>query len=123
MTTEDSRGSRRPTMSDVARLAGVSLKTVSRVVNGEGSVTPETADRVHESITALGFRRNLTGLSLRQGRSRTIGLVVDNLGDPFYATMAAAIETTCTEHDYLLLAMTSERSPKRERELLDVLLD
>ena len=62
-------------MSDVARAAGVSLKTVSRVVNRESGVTPETSERVRAAIDSLGFRRNEAARALRQGRvSQTLGL-------------------------------------------------
>lgn len=65
----------RPTMKDVASQAGVGLKTVSRVVNGEPGVTPETERRVQEAIEALGFRRNDSARVLRKGRTATVGLV------------------------------------------------
>ncbi|WP_309031372.1 LacI family DNA-binding transcriptional regulator, partial [Streptomyces alfalfae] len=63
-----SRYGNRPTMKDVAARAGVGLKTVSRVVNGEPGVTPDTERRVQEAIEALGFRRNDSARVLRKGR-------------------------------------------------------
>ncbi|MYS77581.1 LacI family DNA-binding transcriptional regulator, partial [Streptomyces sp. SID5926] len=71
----------RPTMKDVAARAGVGLKTVSRVVNGEPGVTPETERRVQEAIDALGFRRNDSARVLRKGRTASIGLVLEDLAD------------------------------------------
>ena len=74
----DSRA--RPTMSDVAALAGVSLKTVSRVINAEPSVRPETAERVMAAVRQLGFRRNVVAADFARGASRReIGLVIDCL--------------------------------------------
>jgi LacI family transcriptional regulator, galactose operon repressor len=73
----------RPTMKDVAARAGVGLKTVSRVVNAEPGVTPETERRVQEAIDALGFRRNDSARVLRKGRTASIGLVLEDLADPF----------------------------------------
>ncbi|MYX42948.1 LacI family DNA-binding transcriptional regulator, partial [Streptomyces sp. SID89] len=71
----------RPTMKDVAARAGVGLKTVSRVVNGEPGVTPDTERRVQEAIEALGFRRNDSARVLRKGRTASIGLVLEDLAD------------------------------------------
>lgn len=72
----------RPTMKDVAARAGVGLKTVSRVVNSEPGVTPDTERRVQEAIEALGFRRNDSARVLRKGRTASIGLVLEDLADP-----------------------------------------
>ena len=81
---------RRPTMIDVARHAGVSLKTVSRVVNGEASVARDLVDRVLASVAELGFRRNDIARTLRSGEvSRTIGLLIEEIANPFYAAIAA----------------------------------
>ena len=70
-------GGGRPTMKDVASRAGVALKTVSRVVNGEPGVTPETAKRVHGAIEDLGFRRNESARLLRTGQTATLGFIAD----------------------------------------------
>ncbi|HXP56801.1 MAG TPA: LacI family DNA-binding transcriptional regulator, partial [Streptosporangiaceae bacterium] len=76
---------KRPTMRDVAAAAGVSLMTVSRVVNGEPAVQPETAARVERAIRRLGYQRNDMARQLRrQGQlTQTIGLLVDDLANPF----------------------------------------
>lgn len=71
----ESRYGNRPTMKDVAARAGVGLKTVSRVVNSEPGVTPDTERRVEEAIEALGFRRNDSARVLRKGRTASIGTV------------------------------------------------
>ena len=76
-------------MIDVARHAGVSLKTVSRVVNSEPSVATELVDRVLAAVAELGFRRNDIARSLRSGEaSPTIGLLIEEIANPFYATIA-----------------------------------
>jgi hypothetical protein len=85
----ENRYGNRPTMKDVAARAGVGLKTVSRVVNGEPGVTPDTERRVQEAIDALGFRRNDSARVLRKGRTASIGLVLEDLADPFYGPSAA----------------------------------
>src|ERR1700689_4958813 len=71
----------RPTMKDVAFRAGVALKTVSRVVNGEPGVTPQTASRVLGAIEALGFRRNESARLLRTGWTATLGFIADTWAD------------------------------------------
>jgi LacI family transcriptional regulator len=107
----------RPTMKDVAARAGVGLKTVSRVVNGEAGVTPDTTQRVQAAIDALGFRRNDSARILRKGRTASIGLVLEDLGDPFYSSLSRAVEEVARENGSLLFTGSSDEDPEREREL------
>nr|WP_171162850.1 substrate-binding domain-containing protein [Streptomyces sp. I05A-00742] len=107
----------RPTMKDVATRAGVGLKTVSRVVNGEPGVTAETERRVREAIAALGFRRNDSARVLRKGRTSSVGLVLEDLADPFYAPLNRAVEEVARDHGALLINGSSAEDPEREREL------
>ncbi|PRH80332.1 LacI family transcriptional regulator, partial [Streptomyces solincola] len=107
----------RPTMKDVAARAGVRLKTVSRVVNGETGVTPDTERRVQEAIEALGFRRNDSARVLRKGRTATVGLVLEDLADPFYGPLSRAVEEVARAHGALLINGSSAEDPEREREL------
>jgi LacI family transcriptional regulator len=110
---------RRPTMVDVAREAGVSIKTVSRVINNAPHVHPEMADRVLAAASALGFRRNGIAHTLRSGRpTATIGMVIEDIANPFYSTVAAAAAEVAREHDTLLITASSEEDPERERQLL-----
>ncbi|MFD4241449.1 LacI family DNA-binding transcriptional regulator [Streptomyces sp. NPDC058525] len=104
-------------MKDVAARAGVGLKTVSRVVNGEAGVTPDTERRVQEAIDALGFRRNDSARVLRKGRTATVGLVLEDLADPFYGPLNRAVEEVARAHGALLINGSSAEDPEREREL------
>ncbi|MFF0148919.1 LacI family transcriptional regulator [Amycolatopsis sulphurea] len=105
-------------MSDVARLAGVSIKTVSRVVNDEPAVHPETAERVVAAIEQLGFRRNLGARNLRRGSTTgTIGLIVEDVGNPFYSELNRAVERIATSFGRQVLTGSSEENSDREREL------
>ncbi|GHF47900.1 LacI family transcriptional regulator [Amycolatopsis bartoniae] len=105
-------------MSDVARLAGVSIKTVSRVVNDEPAVHPETARRVLAAIEQLGFRRNLGARNLRRGSSTgTVGLIVEDVGNPFYSELNRAVEKISTSFGRHVLTGSSEENSEREREL------
>jgi LacI family transcriptional regulator len=108
----------RPTMKDVAARAGVGLKTVSRVVNGEPGVTPETEHRVREAIEALGFRRNDSARVLRKGRTASIGLVLEDLADPFYGPLSRAVEEVARANGALLINGSSAEEPEREQELV-----
>ncbi|MFK0170714.1 LacI family DNA-binding transcriptional regulator [Streptomyces sp. NPDC090306] len=114
----ENRYGNRPTMKDVAARAGVGLKTVSRVVNGEPGVTPETERRVREAISALGFRRNDSARVLRKGRTASIGLVLEDLADPFYGPLSRAVEEVARSHGALLINGSSAEDPEREQELV-----
>ncbi|MFF0451643.1 LacI family DNA-binding transcriptional regulator [Streptomyces sp. NPDC004609] len=104
-------------MKDVAARAGVGLKTVSRVVNGEPGVTPDTERRVQEAIESLGFRRNDSARVLRKGRTASIGLVLEDLADPFYGPLCRAVEEVARAHGALLINGSSAEDPDREQEL------
>jgi LacI family transcriptional regulator len=104
-------------MNDVAAHAGVSLKTVSRVVNGEPGVLPSTAERVSRSIAALGFRRNDSARQLRTGRAAGIGLILEDVADPFYSVLTRAVEQVVRSHNCLLLTGSCDDDPDREQEL------
>ncbi len=110
-------------MRDVAETAGVSLKTVSRVINAEAGVASATAVRVSEAIAALGFQRNDLARSLRHGvSSATLGLVIEDVANPFYAMIAQAVETAARERGFLLITASAREDAERERELVSALV-
>ncbi len=110
-------------MNDLAVAAGVSLKTVSRVINGEPGVTAATLSKVEAAIEALGYERNDLAASLRSGvGSNTIGLVIEDVANPFYARVAQAVEDIAREHSSLLITTSAREDPARERELVTALL-
>ncbi|KDN87043.1 LacI family transcription regulator [Kitasatospora cheerisanensis KCTC 2395] len=104
-------------MKDVAAAAGVGLKTVSRVVNEESGVTPETAGRVRAAIEALGFRRNDSARLLRTGRTASVALVLEDISDPFSSAVSRAVEQVAAAQDCLLFTGSSGEQADREREL------
>lgn len=107
-------------MVDVARVSGVSLKTVSRVVNGEPRVAATTQERVREVIAELGFTRNDSASLLRRGASTaSIGLVLEDLGGPFYAAVTVGVERAARERGHLLLTGSAEGDPVRARRLVE----
>jgi LacI family transcriptional regulator len=104
-------------MKDVASRAGVALKTVSRVVNEEPGVTPETASRVLGAIEALGFRRNESARLLRTGRTATLGFIADSWADPDHMAVYRGLENIAREHGYLLYSGSTDSDPDREERL------
>lgn len=104
-------------MEDVARQAGVALKTVSRVVNGEPGVRSATAERVQAAIAELGYRRHDGARVLRRGQTASIGLILEDIGDPFYSTLSRAVEDVASRHGALLITGSSDEDPERERTL------
>src|SRR5918911_735891 len=115
----------RPTMRDVAALAGVGIKTVSRVFNDVPSVAPEIVDRVRAAADKLGYRPNLTAASLRRagGRTNTIALLLEDVSNPYSSAVHRAVEDYAREHDVFVLAASLDEDPQRERELARRLID
>jgi LacI family transcriptional regulator len=107
----------------VARVAGVSAKTVSRVLNGEPGVAEATTARIRSAIAQLGFRRNEMARALRTGgRTRAVGLVIDELDSPHAAGIAGAVARRAREHGYLVITGTTAGDPAIERRLVGWLL-
>jgi LacI family transcriptional regulator len=108
---------RKPTMNDVARAAGVGTMTVSRVLNNSQHVSEQTAARVKKAVAELGYHPNEMARALRNFKSRTIGLLLPNLHDSFYAVCAHALNMVAKEHDYtVLLTITNDDSSHEYRE-------
>ena len=130
MTTSPRSGRRaraanddRPTVRDVAQVAGVSFKTVARVINGEPGVRPATAERVMSAVRQLGFRRNILAASLKRGvRRDTIGLVIDDVSNPFFATFTRAIEDVAWARRIQVIIASSDRDARRERAVINSLV-
>lgn len=110
-----SHKSRRPTMKDVAELAGVSIQTVSVVVNNKPEVTGETRERVLSAIKELGYRPYAVARSLRTGSTRTIALVVSDITNPFFAAMANTVEDYAHAADYSVILYNTHSNLEREK--------
>jgi LacI family transcriptional regulator len=111
---------RRPTMKEVAAVAGVSLATVSRVVNG-ATVREDLAERVRRAVDMLGYRHNVTASSLRRadGLSASIGLIFEDVANPFFSAVHRGVEDIARERGVLTFAGSSDEIPERERELAE----
>src|SRR3989442_757879 len=107
-------------MRDVAAVAGVSLKTVSRVVNHEEGVSSALERRVHDAVDLLGYRPNVTASSLRRAdqKTHTIGLLLEDVSNPFSSALHRAIEDVAVPRGTLVFAASADESAERERELL-----
>jgi LacI family transcriptional regulator len=107
-------------MREVAALAKVSIKTVSRVVNGESGVSPRLARQVMAASERLNYRHNLTASSLRRsdGRSATIGVVLEDVANPFSSALNRSIEDVAVERGVLVLVGSSDEDEDRERKLV-----
>jgi LacI family transcriptional regulator len=115
---------RRPTMIDVAREAGVALKTVSRVVNDEPGVRPATAERVNRAIARLRYRRNDLARRLRShSPTATIGLVLEDVTSPRSAAILGGVEEVVRELGWLVVAASCGEDPARERRLVTAMVE
>lgn len=114
--------SRHPTLSEVARLAGVGTTTVSRVINGGQRVDPKTLARVRRVIDKLGYMPNQAARILRGGRTRTIGLLIPSIADPFFSSCAEAAQAIVRANDSLLIVTTTGNDPHAELENVNVLM-
>jgi DNA-binding LacI/PurR family transcriptional regulator len=106
----------RVSLKDVAEHAGVSIKTVSNVVNNYPHVTPGMRARVQEAIDELGYRPNMTARHLRKGRTGIIALAVPELGNPYFAELAGAVVDAAAEHEFTVLL--DHTRGDREQEVL-----
>ena len=115
----------RPTMRDVAALAGVGIKTVSRVFNGVPTVDPDLVGRVRSAADKLGYRPNLAAASLRRtgGRTNTIGLLLEDVSNPYSSAVHRAVEDYARDRGVLVLAGSLDEDPRRERDLVRTLID
>ncbi len=115
-------GGRRPTMRDVAAAAGVSLKTVSRVVNAEPGVSPELVQRVGRAVEALDFRPNLGASNLRRadGKTSTVALLLENVANPYSSVLHRAVEDVAMSRGVVVFSASLDEDPARERELVRI---
>ncbi|MET0425811.1 MAG: LacI family DNA-binding transcriptional regulator [Actinoplanes sp.] len=115
---------RRPTLTEVAALAGVSLKTASRALNREPNVAASTGLRVRDAADSLGYRLNGIARELRRGATSTlVGLVSGDLANPFYSAVASGIERELRQHGLLLITANNDEDAVLERSLVDAFLE
>ncbi len=116
------RPAHRVTMRDVARLAEVSLGTVSRVVNENPSVARDARDRVLNAIERLGWRPNAVARSMRTATTRTIGCIVPDIRNPLFAGIVKGAEEVLSERGYTLMVASSDEKPPQDRKLINLFM-
>jgi DNA-binding LacI/PurR family transcriptional regulator len=113
--------SARPTIYDVARLAGVSTATVSRALNGSGQIAPATRAAIDAAVEQLGYQPNTAARSLVTRSTQTIALLLPDITNPFYAALMSGIQEQALEAGYTMLLCTTEGDPEREEQYLSLL--
>lgn len=112
--------SERMSIRGIARRAGVSVGTVSNVLNKPAQVSPEMVERVQRVIEEVGFVRNDHARQLKMGESSTIGMIVLNVANPFFADLAHACEAAAEERGYTVVLGSSDQMPERENRYIDL---
>ncbi len=112
---------KRTTLADIALQANVSLMTVSRVINHKPGVAQETRDHILRLIAEMEYQPNAIARSLATNRTKTIGLVVPDITNPFFAQIARGVEDTAYEHEYTLFLINTNEELNRESSALDSL--
>jgi DNA-binding LacI/PurR family transcriptional regulator len=108
-------------MKDVAKEAGVSLGTVSNVLNNLPSVSEENRQRVFEAIDKLKYRPNSTARALKTKTSRSLGLIIPNITNPFYPELARGAEDAARKYGYSIFLCNNDRDIEKEREYVNIL--
>ncbi|MBU9714680.1 catabolite control protein A [Evansella tamaricis] len=111
------------TIYDVAREAGVSMATVSRVVNGNPNVKPTTRKRVLEAIDRLGYRPNAVARGLASKRTTTVGVIIPDISSIFFSELARGIEDIATMYKYNIILCNSDQNKEKEIHLINTLLE
>lgn len=110
------------TIRDVARLAEVSVSTVSLALSNPGRVSQKTLERIRSAVAAVGYVADPLAQSLARGRSKMIGLVVGNVGNPFFGDIRRELENYALEHEHFVLITDSSGKPEREQALVEHLI-
>jgi len=116
------RKSKHPTLSEVAKKAGVGTTTASRVINGGNLVDPRTLARVRNAIKALGYTPNPAARSLKGYHTKTIGLIIPSIADPFFSSCAEAAQAVAHAHESLLIVTTTQNDSRMELDSVNVLV-
>jgi len=110
-------------IKDVAKAAGVSTATVSRVLSNGAHVRPEVRERVMEAVAQLAYRPNLLARSLRSQQTNTIGLIVSDIRNPFFTAISRAVEDTAYEQGFSLVLCNTDENPEKEAIYLNLMQD
>jgi LacI family transcriptional regulator len=117
------QGRKRLTIAEVAREAGVSSQTVSRVINNRPDVSPETRQKVQQVINKLGYQPSALARGLASRRTRTLGLITADFSDYFFTQVIAGAEVEARKHGYFFMLGSTERNPQDEPEYIRLLTE
>ncbi|MBO9400085.1 LacI family DNA-binding transcriptional regulator [Shimia sp. R9_3] len=114
---------RRPTIKDVAREAGVSKSTVSLVLQGSSLVKSETREHVQKVMADIGYVYNRAAAKLRSGSTGLIGLVINDLRNPFFSELAASLQRSLSQQDYAAVVANTEEDPALQQKMINALIE
>ncbi|MCX5732933.1 MAG: LacI family DNA-binding transcriptional regulator [candidate division NC10 bacterium] len=109
------------TLHDVAHLAGVSTATVSATINGTAIVSPALQEKVRKAVAELGYNPDAIARSLKTGTTRTLGLIISDIANPFFAAVIRGIEDVANERGYALMLCNTDERPEKERAYMQLL--
>lgn len=110
-------------IKDIAEAAGVSTATVSRVLSGKQNVRPEVKERVLAVVKKLNYTPNRAARSLRSKKTSSIGLIVADIQNPFFASVCRAVEDVAQQHNYSVILCNSDENPAKEKQYLELMQD
>ena len=114
---------RSATTKDVAKAAGVSVATVSRVLNNSGYVGPELTERVWDAVRRLDYRPNTLARGLKTNKTSTVGIVISNIMNPFFTAVVRGIEDRANEEGLTVILCNTDENPDKQEEYLSVLIE
>jgi LacI family transcriptional regulator len=109
------------TLHDVAHLAGVSTATVSATINGTAIVSPALQEKVRKAVAELGYNPDAIARSLKTGTTRTLGLIISDIANPFFAAVIRGIEDVANDRGYTLMLCNTDERPEKERAYMQLL--
>ncbi len=121
MKTADSANGNAATIKDVARQAGVSIATVSRILNGSAGVSPALTERVQQAVDALGYQPNAVARALKVKESHSIGLIIPDIENPFFPALVRGVEDMARSHDYAVILCNSDGVGSEEERYIRLL--
>jgi len=123
MTTNRQVPASAPTISEVAQAAGVGRATAARTLGGYGSVSPETRARVEAAAQHLGYQTNKLARSMSTGETKTLGVVVADIGNPFFAGVVRGISDYCDSRGYNIIVLSTDENLDKERAAVELMLN
>ncbi len=108
------------TMRDVAKEAGVSIATVSRVINGQGNVNEENIKRVNDAISKMNYNVNVIAKNLKEEKTNTIGIIIPDISNPYFMKIAKGLEDTIEKYGFQLIFGSSNEDTIKEKQLINL---